>query len=347
MRTDTTAVESNVHYPTDSTLLADGVRVLTRLVQRVAEECAPGAVTLVDHARAAKHRVMEIRQAAQSFTEASKKQMEGSYRKLVGIARGVLRKAEEVVSDLSEGKLSVVGSGVRVVAQELKLKHFGPLVKRVIEQTRARVFGGDRMPRTRSSASSRSTPRSSARARRTSRQSSGGSFASTRSRTALSAATRSKSTILRTCKTGCPRSRSTRRGSAARPDRDRRPRILLGGKRPRGERARGEKGGVAVPGKRSATRRKQEKQPWFRRALRWRGGIEGRIGTLKHRFDMERARYKGDTGFKRSVGWSVITNNLVSIARARVRRAADGPKPSRTSPPTTGASPSTRRTVAA
>ena len=143
MRTDTTAVESNVHYPTDSTLLADGVRVLTRLVQRVAEECAPGAVALVNHARAAKHRVMEIRQAARSFTEASKKQMEGSYRKLVGIARGVLRKAEEVVSDLSEGKLSVVGSGVRVVAQELKLKHFGPLVKRVIEQTRARVFGGD------------------------------------------------------------------------------------------------------------------------------------------------------------------------------------------------------------
>jgi transposase, IS5 family len=106
---------------------------------------------------------------------------------------------------------------------------------------------------------------------------------------------------------------------------------------------------VALPfrGKRSATRRKQEKQPWFRRALRWRAGIEGRIGTLKHRFDMERARYKGDTGFKRSVGWSVITNNLVSIARARVRRAADGPKPSRTSPPTTGASPGTRRTVAA
>jgi hypothetical protein len=32
---------------------------------------------------------------------------------------------------------------------------------------------------------------------------------------------------------------------------------------------------------------------------------------------MMRARYKGDTGFKRHVGWSVITNNLVSIARAQ------------------------------
>src|SRR5437763_689864 len=35
LRVDTTVVESNIHYPTDSSLLADGARVLTRTMKRV------------------------------------------------------------------------------------------------------------------------------------------------------------------------------------------------------------------------------------------------------------------------------------------------------------------------
>src|SRR5262249_55034830 len=67
LRTDSTVVESNVHYPTDSTLLADGVRVLTRALQRVSTECVEGAVKVVDHARSVKHRVLEIGRAAKTF----------------------------------------------------------------------------------------------------------------------------------------------------------------------------------------------------------------------------------------------------------------------------------------
>ena len=36
MRVDTTVVETNVHYPTDSSLLGDGARVLTRTMKKVA-----------------------------------------------------------------------------------------------------------------------------------------------------------------------------------------------------------------------------------------------------------------------------------------------------------------------
>ena len=51
MRLDTTVVESNIHYPTDSSLLGDGVRVLTRSMQQdhrrwpaqPARSCAIGA----------------------------------------------------------------------------------------------------------------------------------------------------------------------------------------------------------------------------------------------------------------------------------------------------------------
>src|ERR1700756_2999217 len=54
LRTDTTVVESNVHYPTDSSLLGDGIRVLSRSLERIAGECKQGAVEVVHHARAVK-----------------------------------------------------------------------------------------------------------------------------------------------------------------------------------------------------------------------------------------------------------------------------------------------------
>ena len=88
---------------------------------------------------------------------------------------------------------------------------------------------------------------------------------------------------------------------------------------------------VALParGHLSAKRTQQQKQRWFRRALRWRAGIEATLSTLKHPFSMLRATYKAETGFQRHVGWSVITKNLVCIARwqerrTKKRRSSDG-----------------------
>jgi IS5 family transposase len=81
---------------------------------------------------------------------------------------------------------------------------------------------------------------------------------------------------------------------------------------------------VALParGRVSKARAEVQRARWFRRALRWRAGIEGRIATLKHRFGLLRASYKGDGGFRRSVGWGIITHNVVSVARVRARRRA-------------------------
>ena len=72
---------------------------------------------------------------------------------------------------------------------------------------------------------------------------------------------------------------------------------------------------IPAPGRLSGKRAEHQKQRWFRRALRWRAGIERTISHLKHPFSMARAGYKGDHGFQRYVGWSVITKNLFSIAR--------------------------------
>ena len=71
IRTDTTVVESNVHYPTDSTLLGDGIRVLSRGLERIAAECKDRVLEVVHHGRAVKHRLLEISRAAKSLTAAN------------------------------------------------------------------------------------------------------------------------------------------------------------------------------------------------------------------------------------------------------------------------------------
>jgi transposase, IS5 family len=78
---------------------------------------------------------------------------------------------------------------------------------------------------------------------------------------------------------------------------------------------------VALParGRLSRKRAQHQKQRWFRRALRWRAGIERTMSHLKHPFSMARAQYKGERGFQRYVGWCIITKNLFSIARSEER----------------------------
>lgn len=97
LRTDTTAVETNVHFPTDSTLLGDGIRVLSRSLKGIAAECKSGALEVVNHGRAVKHRLLEISRAAKSPTEASRQRLRDSYHKLLALTRKVVRQAGEVV----------------------------------------------------------------------------------------------------------------------------------------------------------------------------------------------------------------------------------------------------------
>ena len=63
---DTTVVETNIHYPTDSGLLGDGVRVLTRAMKKVGSIAADVGAKLRDRSRSVKLRVLEIARAARS-----------------------------------------------------------------------------------------------------------------------------------------------------------------------------------------------------------------------------------------------------------------------------------------
>ena len=79
---------------------------------------------------------------------------------------------------------------------------------------------------------------------------------------------------------------------------------------------------VALPhvGKCSAQRRAWEQRPAFRRAARFRAGIEGRISVLKRAFGLRRCRYHGLAGMERWVGWGVLAHNLRQISRSVAAR---------------------------
>jgi IS5 family transposase len=80
---------------------------------------------------------------------------------------------------------------------------------------------------------------------------------------------------------------------------------------------------VALPrrGRLSAARRAHQTQRWFRRAIHWRTGCEGRISALKRRHGLSRCRYRSPQGMERWVGLGVIANNLLALARAEGLKA--------------------------
>src|ERR1700691_100993 len=141
-RVDTTVIESNVHYPTDSSLLGDSMRVLTRSLSKIGKECKQGAVKVIEHSRAVKYRLLEISRAAKSKTEAGRGRMRASYQKLLGLTRSVVRQSQQVLEQFKKGRLPVVGSRLAVFAQLSQLEHFLPLARKVIRQTKDRVVLG-------------------------------------------------------------------------------------------------------------------------------------------------------------------------------------------------------------
>jgi IS5 family transposase len=73
---------------------------------------------------------------------------------------------------------------------------------------------------------------------------------------------------------------------------------------------------VVIPrkGKPSAARRAEEHRPAFRRTVKWRTGVEGRISTLKRGYGWDRTRIDGTEGAKIWVGHGVLVHNLIKIS---------------------------------
>ncbi len=147
VRLDTTAVETHIHYPTDSTLLWDTCRVLSRLIER-ARELDPRAVGDQRlHPKRAKRLAQQIGRKAGKENAAS--QLKPLYMDLIGRVEAVSQWAGEVRQELANGrKCNRYGLLDDAMAQALigELEHYRELGGKVIDQARRRVLLGEAVP---------------------------------------------------------------------------------------------------------------------------------------------------------------------------------------------------------
>src|SRR5918999_5149012 len=99
-RIDTTVVETNVHYPTDSTLLQDGMRVLTRTMQRASSALGDRSGRIRNRLRSVTRRVLLLLDAARA--PKTRDALVKSYRKLLATTRAVLRDTATMVRRLGQ-----------------------------------------------------------------------------------------------------------------------------------------------------------------------------------------------------------------------------------------------------
>ena len=325
MRVDTTVVETNVHYPTDSSLLGDGVRVLIRTMKKITEITGQTGTTLRDRSRSVKLRMLDIARAARSKAKQSSAKLKGAYGRLLNSTSRVVGQAKQFSGEIAAGVKRAANPLAQLKLDGLRqqIEQMLPRVKQVMKQTRARIYRGD-----------------------------------TRSEGKLLSVFEPSTEVIRKGKAGKPNEfgKMVKLQEAEnqividfevydkRPnDSDllipaieihqatlcRTPHLVAAdaafysGKNEATAKAKGVKR-VCIPNRstKSAERRREQKKRWFRNGQKWRTGCEGRISVAKRRHGLNRCRYKGQNGMKRWVGLGVIADNLINIGRATNKKSS-------------------------
>ena len=324
LRVDTTVVETNIHYPTDSSLLGDGVRVLTRTMKKVTAIAGTVGATLRDRSRSIRHRLWEIGRIARSKGVQRQEKLTGAYQRLLAATSRVVGQAKRFSREIGAGvkRASDVMHQAALEGLRHELDTFVPRVQQVMRQTRARILGGD-----------------------------------THVEDKLLSVFEPSTEVIRKGKAGKPNEFGKmvklqeaehqiiteyvvyeRRLSdsdllipalaAHEPTFGRMPRLVAGdaafysGTNETSAHTQGVTR-VCIPNRatKSAERKREQKKRWFKNGQKWRTGCEGRISVVKRRHGMNRSRYKGDDGMKRWVGLGVIADNLINIGRVLATRA--------------------------
>jgi IS5 family transposase len=317
LRTDGTVVETHIHPPSDSQLLADSVRVLGRTLQRakqvLSEQSELGAQVFRNRTRSAKKTGRKVRRLVARQKEAGQQ----AYRKLVKIAQQSVSQAKQVLEALEESS--------HQRAQRLRdtLETFIPRAEQVIEQTVRRVFQDEKVPACEKIVSIFEPHSAIIRRGKAGKpveygrkiwldEVEGGLV------TRWQVLEGNPSDKLQWVPSldahqqlfgKPPTQASADRGVFSAPNEDE-------------AKCRGIKRVVLPkPGKKSDKRRQYEKQPWFRRVRKWHAGIEGRISVLKRCFDLDRCLNHGEDGFQRWVAWGVIAHNVRKIGSTVAARS--------------------------
>lgn len=320
LRTDGTVVESNIHYPTDSSLLADGVRVLSRTIKRakevLVERADMTAETFRDRTRSARNQARRIADKVRKRGSEANADLKEAYRRLISTTKANAHQAKQVLEALKE-------EGSKQAEQLADtLEQFIPRVEQVIEQAVRRVFEDEMVP-AREKLVSIFEPHTDIICRGK----------------ANKPTEFGHKVWLDEVEGGIVTNWRVLEGNP--PDRDQwkpslehhvqqfgRPPHLASADRgvysPDNEAYAAEIGVKRIilpkPGRKSAARRKHEQQRWFKRGRRFQAGVEGRISVLKRKHDLDRCRYHGEDGFERWTGWGIIAGNLAVMGAALAAR---------------------------
>ena len=140
IRVDCTVVESNIHAPYDSELLVDANRVLARILATAKEELSGIVFSFANHLRRAKRRNLEIMNAKK--VEDRKK----PYKDLIEVTENTIGYSENGLKSLTSYAAVTLREQALIADLTQQLKHYLPLVRQVVCQTRRRVLAGESVP---------------------------------------------------------------------------------------------------------------------------------------------------------------------------------------------------------
>ena len=143
LRVDTTVVETDIHHPTDNTLLWDSVRVLTRLVRKLDRVLPAGAGPFTNRTRSARRRMQEIQRMT---TRERPRHQVRTYRALIKVAEQVITEARAVVQRTVRMRGLELIMQVAVDALRAEIARHCELGTRVVSQARRRVLEGEQVP---------------------------------------------------------------------------------------------------------------------------------------------------------------------------------------------------------
>lgn len=318
LRVDTTVIETDIHYPTDSSLLGDAVRVLTRTMKRIAQVAGAAGAKLRDRTRAVKYRVLEIGRASRSRSEQGKDKLKQVYRKLLSTTGRVVGQARRFAHEVSAGIKCAASLPGQIVleANRRYLETMIPRVRQVMRQARERIFKGN--TRVVGKIVSLFEPHTEVIRK--------GKAAKPTEFGKMVKIQEAEQQIVTRYEVYDERPSDAAllipALDAHAQQLGRTPRLVTADaaffstENEATAHARGVKR-VAIPNRstKSKDRKQLQKKRWFRKAQKWRTGSEGRISLLKRRHGLNRCRYKGQSGMKRWVGLGVIGDNLINIGR--------------------------------
>jgi IS5 family transposase len=324
MRVDTTVVETDIHHPTDSTLLGDGVRVLTRVMRKITKITDAVGTKLRDRSRSVKLRLLEIGRVARAKGPINQDKLQQRYRQLLDATSRVVGQAKRFSKEIAQGvkRPTTVLKQLALEGLCQELDEMTSRVRQVMKQTRARIFRGN----TRSEGKLLSLFEPSTEVIRKGKAGKPNEFGK------MVKLQEAENQIITDYEVYARRPYDSDLLLAAIETHQallgRAPRLVAADAAfysARNEAAAKAKGvkRVCIPNRstKSLERKREQKKRWFRNGQKWRTGSEGRISVVKRRHGLDRCRYKGYIGMNRWVGLGVIADNVINIGRAMQKQA--------------------------